>query len=99
MKRALGIGSWICLTASALFTVTALIGRWAVNAEGIGAHDLGLAVFLAFISSIAFIAAMWSAPIFVIAGLVAQRMDKFSGLRLIAAGALSVMLLVGYTWF
>lgn len=98
MKRALGIGSWVCLGASALVAVTALIGRWALNAEGFGAHDLGLAVFLASISSIAFIAAMWSAPVLVLAGLVARQVDKQSGLRLITAGGLSVMSLAVHTW-
>ncbi|MGM0553777.1 MAG: hypothetical protein ACQETK_08270 [Pseudomonadota bacterium] len=98
IKRTLHIASWVCLTASGLAAVTALIGRWAVNAEAFGAHDLGLAVFLAFISSVAFIAATWSAPVFVLAGLVAQRVNQQSGLRLIIAGALSVVPLAGYTW-
>jgi hypothetical protein len=69
-----------------------------VNAEAFGAYDLGLAIFLASLSSAAFIAATWSAPVFVLAGLLAQRVNRQSGLRLIAAGALNAVPLAGYTW-
>ncbi|RPI69999.1 MAG: hypothetical protein EHM38_06890 [Geobacteraceae bacterium] len=98
MKSTLAIGSWVCITASALVAVTAPIARWAVNVEGFGADDLGLALFLAFFSSAALIAATWSAPVFIVAGLMTLRLDKQSGLRLLAAGVLSAVPLAAYTW-
>ncbi len=98
MKKALVIASWVCLSGSALIAVTALVGQWGVNAEAFGAHDFGLAVYLAFFRGVALVIAIWSAPVFLLAGLLILLIHKQSGLRLIAAGIISVVLLLGNMW-
>lgn len=99
MNKGLTIASWICLGAAALLVVTALVSRWAINAEAFGAHDLGLAVFLAFLSSVTVIAATWSSPALLLAGLLGHRVNKRAGTRLLAAGVLNAVPLAWYTWF
>lgn len=98
MRKGLIIASWVCLGIGALLAVTALLSGWAVNAEIFGARDLGLAVFLAFLNSAAFIGATCAAPVLVLGGLFAQRLNKQSGLRMVAAGAMCAVPLAWYTW-
>lgn len=98
MNRLLPGLSGLCLGAAALAAVAAILGRWAINAEAWGAHDPGLALFLAFASSFALLGATWAAPVLVLAGALARRVDRRSGWRLLAAGILCAVPLAVYSW-
>jgi hypothetical protein len=91
----LDAASWSCLGIAAIVAIVAVAGHWAINAEAFGAHDMGLALNLAFASSLALIGAMWVAPVLFIAGAVALRADRRAGRRLLlAAGVLAVPIVV-----
>lgn len=49
----LDAGSWLCLGVAVVVAIVAVAGHWAINAEAFGAHDMGLALSLAFASSVA----------------------------------------------
>jgi hypothetical protein len=41
--------SWVALVVAALAAAAALLSRWAINAESLGARDAGLALSLSFL--------------------------------------------------
>lgn len=98
MKKALAAASWICLVLAGLTALVALAAHWAVNAESLGARDLGVAISAVFLNTVATIGAMWAAPVLVVAGAIALRADRGSGLRLVAAGAVCAIPLSFYAW-
>lgn len=92
MKKGASIVSWICLGAAAITTPTGLLAHWMINAEAFGAPDMGRSLFLAILSAVALHVAMfWFAPAFLVTGLLVLAVDKYSGLRLLAAAGVSVM--------
>lgn len=91
--------SWLCLGIATLLTSVAVAGHWAINAEAFGAHDLGLALTLAFASSLALIGTAWAAPVFVMVGILILRVHRQSAWRiLLAAVILAVPILVSLWW-
>ncbi len=73
----------------ALNSAVALVSRWGVNAEALGAHHLGLAIFLAFGGAASMVISMYAAPFLVLlAGFVALT-HRPAALWLLAAAAVS----------
>lgn len=96
-KRILAWTSWLSLAAAALTAATALIARWGVNAESLGAHDAGIALSLSFLSAYASIAALYAAPVLALAGLASLLCERDAGLRFLAAAAVCALALWPYT--
>ena len=90
--------SWCCLVVAALAVIVAILGRLAVNAEGGGGRDLGLALFFAFTSAATLIGTAWAVPVLALSGGLALMLDRRSGWRLLAAAAVCVLPLTVYSW-
>ena len=76
---------------------TAVIARWGVNAESLGAHDAGIALYLSFLGAYASIGALYAAPVLALAGLASLPFGRDAGLRLLAAAAVCALALWPYT--
>ena len=63
----------------------ALFSQWAVN--GLGARDMGLALFFAFLAAVTGVTSLYAAPVLTLAGLVTLYFRRGTGLRFLAAGA------------
>jgi hypothetical protein len=91
--------SWLCLGIAVVVAIVAIAGHWAINAEAFGAHDMGLALSLAFASSLPLIGAMWAAPVLLIVGVVALRDHRRVGWRLLLAAGLLAAPMVASMWW
>jgi hypothetical protein len=96
-KRILAWTSWLSLAAAGLVAGTAVIARWGVNAESLGAHDAGIALSLSFLSAYASIGALYAAPVLALAGLASLSFWRDAGLRFLAAAAVCALALWPYT--
>jgi len=96
-KRILAGTSWLSLAAAVLVAGTAVIARWGVNAESLGAHDAGIALSLSFLSAYASIGALYAAPVLALAGLASLLYQRDAGLRFLAAAAVCALALWPYT--
>ena len=96
-KRILAWTSWLSLAAAVLVAGTAVIARWGVNAESLGAHDAGIALSLSFLSAYASIGALYAAPVLALAGLASLLYQRDAGLRFLAAAAVCALALWPYT--
>lgn len=96
-KRAASIGSRIALALSALAACFALFVRWAVDAEAIGAHDLGAAILFVFAGAAVLVGIFWAAPALALVGIVTLRFDRSSGVRLLAAAVLCSIPLLAHS--
>ena len=90
--------TWFILAASAVLTIAALAASSTINAEGLGAHDAGLALFLAFASGAALLAAMYATPLLALAGLLLMFRYRDAGLRLLAAAVVLSLPLLVQVW-
>ncbi len=75
---------------------TALIARWGVNAESLGAHDAGIALSLSFLGAYASIGALYAAPVLALAGLASLPFQRDAGLRFLAAAAACALALAPF---
>ena len=82
-----------------LAAVLTILARAAVNAEKLGAHDFGLALFLSTWGGVGLVLLTRGAPILAIAGVATLFFEKKSGLRFIAAGLVSLIPLAVFSWF
>jgi hypothetical protein len=96
--RVLVCVSWISLGGAVLTAVTALFCQWSVNAESLGARDLGLALHLASIGAIALVGSLYAAPLLVTLGFLSLFFQRRAGFRFLAAGAVTALPLVVLTW-
>jgi len=62
---------WVLLATASALLATLLLARWAVNAPGLGARDLGLAVLCAYLAGASSTALMVLLPSSLLAALVA----------------------------
>lgn len=85
--------SWLTLAAAVLTAATALLARWGVNAESLGAHDAGIALYLSFLTAFASIGALYAAPVLALAGLASLRFQRDAGLRFLAAAGVCALAL------
>lgn len=78
--------SWLILGVAVLASVAGLFSVWAVNAESLGAHDLGLAILLSFSGAISIAASTYAVPVLAFVGIPLLFVRRDAGLRLLAAG-------------
>lgn len=95
----LDAGSRLCLGIAVVVAIVAVAGHWAINAEAFGAHDMELALSLAFASSLALFGAMWAAPAFVVAGALSLRVHRRAGWRLMLVAAVLAVPIVASMWW
>jgi hypothetical protein len=89
--------SWVALVVAALAAAAALLSRWAINAESLGARDAGLALSLSFLLAAITVASLYAGPALGLAGLAVMLRQRAAGLRLLAAAALALAPLVAFT--
>lgn len=77
--------SWASLGLALAVAATALFSQWAVN--GLGARDMGRALFFAYLAAFTGVATLYAAPALTVAGLVTLFFQRRSGLRFLMAGA------------
>lgn len=83
--RLLGWGSSAIVALAVPIAAAALFSQWAVN--GLGARDMGLALFFAFLAAVTGVTSLYAAPVLTLAGLVTLYFRRGTGLRFLAAGA------------
>jgi len=98
MIRILAWSSWFVLGASAITALVASLAHWGVNAESLGAHDAGVALFLAFVSAFALIGSLYAAPVLTLIGLGSMFLHRDAGLRFLAAAVIISIPLVVLAW-
>jgi len=87
--RFLSWASWLSLGIALPAAATAVFSQWAVN--GLGARDMGIALFFAFFGAATAIGSMYAAPVLTLVGVVTLFFQRLAGLRFIAAGAVCGM--------
>jgi hypothetical protein len=98
MARILGWVSWASLAGAVLAALTALFCLWAVNAESLGARDMGLGLFLAWASAAALVGSLYAAPFLAAVGLLSLLIQRRTGLRFLLAAAVTALPLALLTW-
>jgi hypothetical protein len=78
--------SWFLLGVAILVSAAGLLSLWAVNVEGLGARNAGLAIFLAFAGTAGLMGTTYAAPVLALMGIAALFVHRDSGLRILAAG-------------
>ena len=96
--RVLAWVSWLSLAVAALMAVTALFCQWGVNAESIGAHDAGLALYFAFVVAVILVGSTYAVPVLVVLGVLSLFLQRRVGFRFLAAGAVTALPLVVLSW-
>jgi hypothetical protein len=76
---------------SILNAVLLIFGTWAINAPHFGAHDMGLALALAFGGSVNLLVALVATPIFIVLALIAAFVCREAVLWFAAAGVVSAI--------
>lgn len=88
----LSAGSWIAVGAAAATAATAVFCRWGVNADALGAHDMGMALFLSWLGGAALIVCLYSAPLLLALAAAALILrSRSAAARFLAAGAVAVL--------
>ena len=85
---------WVGFSAFGLSVLNAVLlffGTWAVNAQYLGAHDMGLALALAFGGSVNLLVALVAAPIFTSLALIAAFVCRKAVPWFAAAGVISAI--------
>ena len=74
---------------SLLNSVAALLSHWAINAQGLGAQDLGLALFLAIGGSSSLVASFYAVPVLVLLAGATALAHRPAALWFLAAAGVS----------
>lgn len=98
MARFVVGASWLSLVVAVLITVVALFSHWGVNAEVLGAHDAGWALFLAFVGAFALVGATYAVPVMLVIGLLSLSLSRRSALRFLAAAGVCAVPVAVLTW-
>jgi len=98
IARLLVGASWFCLIVAVLTAVVALFSHWGVNAEVLGAHDAGWALFLALVGAVALVGATYAVPVMLVIGLLSLSLSRRSALRFLAAGGVCAVPVAVLTW-
>jgi len=96
--RVLAWVSWLSLAVAVLMAATALFCQWGVNAESIGAHDAGLALYFAFVVAVILVGSTYAVPVLVVLGVLSLFLQRRVGFRFLAAGAVTALPLVVLSW-
>src|SRR4051812_42248720 len=89
-SRLLLPASSLSLVAALAIALAGFFCHWAVNGESFGAHDLGWAISLAFVSAIAFTGSMYAAPALALLAAVSFPFQRRAALRFLLAAAASI---------
>lgn len=98
LKRWVDIASRFCITVALLFAIMAFLVRWAINANALGARDMGLALHFSWLHAAALVGSLYAAPALVLLAAASLFFDKWSTLRFVAAAALVAAPLAVLTW-
>ena len=81
-----------------LAALTALFCQWAVDAESLGARDMGLGLFLAWTGAAALVGSLYAAPFLAAVGLLSLLIQRRTGRRFLLAAAVTALPLALLTW-
>ncbi len=95
--RLLGRLSWFMLGIAVLASLAGLFSVWAVNAEALGAHNFGLAIFLSIAGAFAMTGSTYAVPALALVGILLLFVHRDAGLRLLAAAVASSIPMVVLT--
>ncbi len=98
VTRLLAWASWLCLGGAVVIAVTALFCQWGINAESLGARDMGLALYLTFVGAVALVGSIYAAPVFAVLGLLSLFLERRTGFRFLAASAVTALPIAVLTW-
>jgi len=90
--------SWLSLGGAILIAAVALLCQWGVNAESLGAHDAGVALFFAFLGAATLIGSTYAAPLLGVLGVLAFAFQRPAAIRFLAAGAACALPIAVLTW-
>lgn len=90
--------SWLSLCGAILIAATALFCQWGVNAESLGAHDAGVALFLAFVGAATLIGSTYAAPVLGVLGALSFTFQRHTAVRFLAAGVACGLPIAVLTW-
>lgn len=90
--------SWLALVGGFLAAVTALVCHWAVNAESLGAHNAGSALFCAFVGAATLVGSTYAAPILIVLAILSSFFQRRAALRFLASGAACALPIAVLTW-
>ena len=96
--RGLSWLSWLSLGGAVLLAVTALFCHWGVNADSLGARDMGLALFLAAVAAVALVGSVYAVPVLVALGIVGLFLQRSAGVRFLVAAAGTAVPIAVLTW-
>ena len=74
-----------------LNTAFTLFAKWAINAKSLGAHDMGLALALAFSSGVSMWISFIAIPVFILSMLGAAFLNRKAALWFAAAAVISAV--------
>jgi hypothetical protein len=90
--------SWLSLGAAILVAAIALFCQWGLNAESLGAHDAGVAIFFAFVGAAMLIGSTYAAPVLGVLGVLLFAFQRPAAVRFLAAGAVCALPIAVLTW-
>lgn len=97
-RRWLEIASRFSVTVALLFAITAFVARWAINANALGARDMGLALHFSWLHAAALVGSLYAVPALGLLAAASLFVDKWSTLRFVAAAALVAAPLAVLSW-
>lgn len=96
--RVLAWVGWLSLTLAVLTAATVLFCQWGINAESIGARDMGMAMNFAIVVAVASVGALYAVPVLVVLGVFLLFFQRRAGITFLAAGAVTALPLAVLTW-
>lgn len=96
--RTLARVSRASLGLAVLTAATVLFCRWAINAQSLGARDMGLALDFSIVVAAASVGALYAVPILVALGVLSLFLQRRIAVTFLAAGAVSALPLAVMMW-
>jgi hypothetical protein len=98
VARGLNWFSWLSLAAVLLAAGGALFCEWAINADSLGAHDMGLALSCATIGALLLLGSVYAVPVLAGLGALTLYFQRPAGFRFLIAAAVAAVPLAVLTW-
>lgn len=96
--RIISWASWLSLGGAISIAAVALFCQWGLNAESLGAHDTGAALFFAFAGAATLIGSTYAAPLLGVLGVLTFAFQRPAAIRFLAAGAACALPIAVLTW-